>query len=90
MGINWEKLGFRRDRGTLIRAGIFFLASAVAVLFFYFNKEDIKGKDDLTFISGPFAEYSWIDHGGRNGLHKWIYYFKRHKKISMLLWRCSI
>ena len=67
MRINWEKLGFRRDRGSLIWAGILCLASAVVMLFFYFDKEKIKSKKDITFISGPLQEYKWVDLGGRNG-----------------------
>jgi hypothetical protein len=64
---NWEKLGFRRDRGSLMWAGILCLASAVAMLFLYFDKEKIKSKKDITFISGPFEKYNWVDLGGRNG-----------------------
>ena len=66
MAINWDRF-VRRDRGSLLFAGIFSLASAVVMLFFYFGKEKIKSKEDLTFISGPFEEYSWVSHGGRNG-----------------------
>jgi hypothetical protein len=67
MKINWEKLGFRRDRGSLIWAGILGLASTVSMLFLYFDKERIESKSDIAFINGPFHEYSWVDHGGRSG-----------------------
>ena len=67
MRINWEKLGFRRDRGSLIWVGILCLGSAVAMLFLHFDKEKIKSKKDITFIAGAFEEYNWVDLGGRNG-----------------------
>jgi hypothetical protein len=66
MAINWDKF-VRRDRGSLLFAGILSLASAVAMLFLYFDKEKIRSKEDITFISGPFEEYNWADLGGRNG-----------------------
>jgi hypothetical protein len=67
MAISWEKLGFRRDTGSLIFGGIFCFAATVAMLFLYFDKDKINNKDDVTFIKGPFSGYNWIDHGGRNG-----------------------
>ena len=67
MRINWEKLGFRTDRGSLMWVGILCLVSAVGSLFLFFDKEKIKTKKDITFISGPFEEYHWVDLGGRNG-----------------------
>ena len=66
MTINWDKF-VRRDRGSLLFGGILSLASAFAMLFLYFDKEKINSNGDITFISGPFKEYSWVDLGGRNG-----------------------
>ncbi|RYZ25251.1 MAG: hypothetical protein EOO10_18775 [Chitinophagaceae bacterium] len=66
MVINWGKL-VRRDRGSLLFSGILSLAVSVGMVFLYFDKEKIKSKEDITFIRGPFREYSWVDLGGRNG-----------------------
>ena len=84
MRINWEKLGFRRDRGSLIWAGILSLVSAAAMLYLYFDKEKINSKDDITFISGPFKQYSWRDLGGRNGssLTFMLQNYSNHFKIK--------
>jgi hypothetical protein len=40
----------------------FFIAS-VALFYLYFGREPIRGRDDITFIKGPFKKYSWIDYG---------------------------
>jgi hypothetical protein len=66
MAINWDKF-VRRDSGSLLSAGVLSLAAAIIMLFFYFGKEKIKGKEDITFIRGPFEQYSWINLGGGNG-----------------------
>lgn len=41
---------------------MFFIGS-MGLLYFYFARELIRGSDDVTFIKGPFQEYSWIDYG---------------------------
>jgi hypothetical protein len=63
MKINWDRLGFQRDRRSLIWTGILFLGSGVSMLFLYFDKEKINSNKDITFISGPFKGYKWIDLG---------------------------
>lgn len=57
----------KRDSGSLIFAGIFFLISATVVLYFYFSKVNITSKNDIQLISGSFQSYDWVDKGGRNG-----------------------
>ena len=66
MAINWDSF-VKRDRGSLLFGGISSFIVAVAMLFLYLNKEKIKSKEDITFISGPFDEYNWVNLGGRNG-----------------------
>ncbi len=66
MTINWDKF-VRRDRDTLLFAGVLSLASALAMLFLYFDKVRMKSNDDITLISGTFNEYNWVDLGGRSG-----------------------
>lgn len=66
MAINWVRF-IKRDRGTLLFVGIFFLIAAIVLLFLYFDKVKIKSKDDIAYISGPFEKYSWVSYGGRNG-----------------------
>lgn len=62
MAINWNKF-VRRDRASLLWGGIFFFMGSVALLYFYLDRETIRGKDNITFIKGPFEEYHWIDYG---------------------------
>jgi hypothetical protein len=62
MAINWNKF-VRRDRASLIWTGILFLIGSLGLLYFYFGRERIRSRDDITFITGPFEEYSWIDYG---------------------------
>ena len=66
MTIRWDKF-VRPDRGKLLFAGILIFASAAAMLFFYFSKETIKSKGDITYINGPFEQFSWINSGKRSG-----------------------
>lgn len=66
MSIDWDRF-IRRDRRTLMFAGIISLAASFALLFIYLNREKVKSKNDITFVSGPFDEYSWTGSGGRNG-----------------------
>jgi hypothetical protein len=64
MAINWKSFFFvRRDRGTWMRTGIFAFAASVVLFYLYFDREQIRSKDDITFIRGPFKEYTWIDYG---------------------------
>jgi hypothetical protein len=66
MAINWNKYFFvRRDRGTWMKAGIFAFAASLVLFYLHFSKEQIKSKDDITFITGPFKEYTWTDYGMR-------------------------
>lgn len=57
----------QRNSGTLIFAGIFSLSSAIALLYFYFSKDQVTSKNDITIVHGPFERYDWIDKGGKNG-----------------------
>ena len=66
MAINWDSF-VKRDRGSLLFAGISSFIVVFAILFLYFYKEKIKNKEDITFITGPFEEYIWVNLGGRNG-----------------------
>jgi hypothetical protein len=66
MAINWSK-SVRRDRGTWMRAGIFAFVASVVFFYLYFDREPIRSKNDITFFTGTFKEYSWVDHGGRSG-----------------------
>ena len=66
MAISWDMF-IRRDKSSLLSAGIISLAVAVVFLFMYFDKEKIKSSSDITLVSGPFDEYNWINFGLRNG-----------------------
>lgn len=66
MAINWNKF-VRRDRGSLLFGGILSFAVAFVMLFLYSEKEKIKSKSDITFITGPFEEYNWVGLGGQQG-----------------------
>ena len=64
--MNWDNF-IRRDSGTLLFSGILSVAISAIILFLYFDRVKVKGEDDITFISGPFDGYSWVDLGGRSG-----------------------
>jgi hypothetical protein len=55
------------DKGKLRFLAPYCLVISVVLVIIYFDKPRIKSKADITFISGPFQEYSWISHGGRGG-----------------------
>ena len=57
----------RRDSGSLIFAGLFFLISAIVLLYFYFSRDQITSKNDIKLVHGPYEKYDWIDKGGKNG-----------------------
>jgi hypothetical protein len=64
MAINWNNyFSVRRDRGSWLTAGIIAFAGSLVLFYLYFSREQITSKGDITFITGPFKEYSWIDYG---------------------------
>lgn len=64
MAIDLNKYFFvRRDRGTWLKAGIFAFVASLVFFYLSFSREQIKSKNDITFITGLFKEYSRIDYG---------------------------